>query len=80
MILSAAYKMMFAFDNIVQTMYDEYPAFFIGAHITDSLTQECTHVLVDQLRLVKEDIVDAIVSKKPIVLDSWIEVNYHEIS
>ncbi|XP_062150431.1 nibrin homolog isoform X2 [Alnus glutinosa] len=45
----------------------------IGAHITDSLTQECTHVLVDQLRLVKEDIVDAIVSKKPIVLDSWIE-------
>jgi hypothetical protein len=37
-------------------------------------------VLVDQLRLVKEDIVDAIVSKKPIVLDSWIEVNYHEIS
>jgi len=26
---------------------------------------------------VKEDIVDAIVSKKPIVLDSWIEVNYH---
>jgi hypothetical protein len=24
--LSVAYKMMFAFDNIVQTMYDEYPA------------------------------------------------------
>lgn len=45
----------------------------IGAHITDNLTQECTHVLVDQLRPVKEDMVDAIVSKKPIVLDSWVE-------
>ncbi|XP_059452805.1 nibrin homolog [Corylus avellana] len=45
----------------------------IGAHINDSLTQECTHVLVDQLRPVKEDIVDAIVSKKPIVLDSWVK-------
>jgi hypothetical protein len=80
MILSATYKVMFAFDNIVQTMHNEYPAFFIGAHINDSLTQECTHVLVDQLRPVKEDIVDAILSKKPIVLDSWVKVNYHEIS
>lgn len=71
---------MFAFDNIVQAMYNKDLAFFIGAHITDNLTQECTHVLVDQLRPVKEDMVDAIVSKKPIVLDSWVEVNYHEIS
>ena len=63
------------FDNILQVMYNKYSAFFIGAHITPSLAQECTHVLVDQLRPVKEDVLDAIVSKKPIVLSSWVEVN-----
>ncbi|KAM2459630.1 hypothetical protein COP2_008585 [Malus domestica] len=45
----------------------------IGAHVTYHLNQECTHVLVDQLMPVKEDIVDAIVAKKPIVLGSWVE-------
>lgn len=46
----------------------------LGAHVTYHLNQECTHVLVDQLMPVKEDIVDAIVAKKPIVLGSWVEV------
>ncbi|KAG6656214.1 nijmegen breakage syndrome 1 protein isoform X1 [Carya illinoinensis] len=45
----------------------------IGALVTQSLIQECTHVLVDQLMLVNDDIIDAVVSKKPIVLDSWVE-------
>ena len=69
-ILAPAFNV--TFDNILQVMYNKYSAFFIGAH---SLVQECTHVLVDQLRPVKEDVLDAIVSKKPIVLSSWVEVN-----
>ncbi|XP_048441372.1 nijmegen breakage syndrome 1 protein isoform X3 [Pyrus x bretschneideri] len=48
----------------------------IGAHVTYHLNQECTHVLVDQLMPVKEDIVDAIVAKKPIVLGSWVEYKF----
>ncbi|BFG43456.1 hypothetical protein CerSpe_297300 [Prunus speciosa] len=44
-----------------------------GAHITYHLSQECTHVLVDQLMPVKEDMLDAIVAKKPFVLGSWVE-------
>lgn len=47
---------------------------FIGACITYNLSEECTHVLADELMPVKEHLVDAIVSKKPIVLRSWVEV------
>ena len=65
-ILAPAFNV--TFDNILQVMYNKYSAFFIGAH---SLVHECTHVLVDQLRPVKEDVLDAIVSKIPIVLSSW---------
>lgn len=46
----------------------------IGACITYNLSEECTHVLADELVPVKEDLVDAIVSKKPIVLRSWVEL------
>ena len=67
------------FDNILQVMYNKYSAFFIGAHITHSLVQECTHVLVDQLKPVKEDVLDAIVSKKPIVLSSWELIKHLEL-
>ena len=45
-----------------QPLQDKISA--IGAHITHSLAQECTHVLVDQLKPVKEDVLDATVSKK----------------
>ncbi|KAL0015172.1 hypothetical protein SO802_002241 [Lithocarpus litseifolius] len=58
-------------SQVNQPLQDKISA--IGAHITHSLAQECTHVLVDQLRPVKEDVLDAIVSKKPIVLSSWVE-------
>lgn len=50
--------------------------FSLGAHITYHLSQECTHVLVDQLMPVKEDMLDAIVAKKPFVLGSWVEVGH----
>ncbi|CAK7337349.1 unnamed protein product [Dovyalis caffra] len=46
----------------------------IGARITYNLSEECTHVLADELMPVKEDLVDAIVSKKAIVLRSWVEL------
>lgn len=46
----------------------------IGARITHSLTQESTHVLVNQLSHMSEDMVDAILLRKPIVLDSWVEI------
>ncbi|KAK9285792.1 hypothetical protein L1049_024993 [Liquidambar formosana] len=45
----------------------------IGACTTHYLSSECTHVLVDQFMSVKEDLVDAIVAKKPFVLSSWVE-------
>ncbi|KAB5521993.1 hypothetical protein DKX38_026312 [Salix brachista] len=46
----------------------------IGACITYNLSEECTHVLADELMPVKEVLLDAIVSKKPIVLRSWVEL------
>lgn len=46
----------------------------VGARMTYNFNEECTHVLVDQLMPLKEDLVDAIVAKKPVVLWSWIEV------
>ncbi|GMY24558.1 nijmegen breakage syndrome 1 protein isoform X1 [Fagus crenata] len=57
--------------NVNQPLQDKISS--IGAHITRSLAQDCTHVLIDQLRPVEEDVLDAIVSKKPIVLNSWVE-------
>lgn len=45
----------------------------IGARITYQLSQECTHVLVDQVLPMKEDLLDAIMEKKPFVVGSWVE-------
>ncbi|XP_021892000.1 nijmegen breakage syndrome 1 protein isoform X2 [Carica papaya] len=45
----------------------------IGASVTSMLSQECTHVLVDQNMLVDMDLVNAIVAKKPLVQTSWLE-------
>lgn len=45
-----------------------------GAHITFQLSEECTHILIDDQMPVNEDVVDAIVAKKPIVLQRWVEV------
>lgn len=45
----------------------------IGAHTTYNFSQECTHVVIEELMPVREDLLDAIVAKKACVLGSWIE-------
>lgn len=35
---------------------------------------KCTHVLVDDSMPLKEELVDAIVAKKPFVVHNWVEV------
>lgn len=45
----------------------------IGASISHTLNEECTHVLVDQLMPLKKDLVDAAVAKKSCVLKTWLE-------
>ncbi|KAL5811962.1 hypothetical protein ACOSQ3_026912 [Xanthoceras sorbifolium] len=44
----------------------------IGACVTNNLCQECTHVLVDH-HMPVNDLLDAVMAKKPLVLDSWLE-------
>lgn len=46
----------------------------IGAQVTQKWTKVCTHVIVDPFMPVTEELVDAIVSKKPLVLSAWLEV------
>ncbi|KAJ1386980.1 SMAD/FHA domain superfamily [Sesbania bispinosa] len=45
----------------------------IGASVTHTLSEECTHVLVDQLMPLKKDLIDAVVAKKYCVLKTWLE-------
>ncbi|KAM7515945.1 hypothetical protein LguiA_005528 [Lonicera macranthoides] len=44
----------------------------IGATITCNWSPDCTHVLVDDFMLVKEHAFDAIVAKKPLILQNWV--------
>lgn len=46
----------------------------IGACVTQNWSIKCTHVLVDDLSPLNEDLVDAIVAKKPFVLRNWVEL------
>ncbi|PIA35436.1 hypothetical protein AQUCO_03500066v1 [Aquilegia coerulea] len=46
----------------------------IGAQATRSWSAECTHVIVDESMPIKEDLLDAIVAQKPIVLNGWVKV------
>ncbi|KAF6153335.1 hypothetical protein GIB67_003525 [Kingdonia uniflora] len=46
----------------------------IGASAIHNWSLECTHVLVDDALPVKEDLIDAIVGQKPIVLNSWLQM------
>ncbi|KAG4966496.1 hypothetical protein JHK85_041471 [Glycine max] len=48
----------------------------IGASITHTLGEGCTHVLVDQLMPLKKDLVDAVVAKKSCVLKNWLEYKF----
>nr|XP_048327291.1 nijmegen breakage syndrome 1 protein-like isoform X1 [Ziziphus jujuba var. spinosa] len=45
----------------------------IGACIIHNFSQECTHVLVDEPMPLREDLLDAIVAKKPCILSSWVK-------
>ncbi|OAY60620.1 nijmegen breakage syndrome 1 protein isoform X2 [Manihot esculenta] len=58
--------------QVNQTLEDKVSA--IGAHITFQLSEKCTHILIDDRMPVNEDVVDAIVAKKPIVLQRWVEL------
>ncbi|XP_043696191.1 nijmegen breakage syndrome 1 protein isoform X2 [Telopea speciosissima] len=46
----------------------------IGACPTYSWSTECTHVLVDESSPVKEDLIDAVLARKPVILSNWVEV------
>ena len=54
-------------------MIDSY-ASLLGAHVAHKWTAECTHVIVDPFMPVTEEIIDVILSKKPLVLSTWLEV------
>lgn len=45
----------------------------IGAFVSPVFVQECTHVLLDWHMPVKDDLLDAIVAKKPFAHCSWLE-------
>lgn len=46
----------------------------IGACVAYKWTTECTHVIVDPFMPVTEEIIDIILSKKPLVLSTWLEL------
>ncbi|KAL3838775.1 hypothetical protein ACJIZ3_023366 [Penstemon smallii] len=46
----------------------------IGASITRTWSLQCTHVIIDDFISINDEIIDAIVAKKPLVKFSWIEL------
>ncbi|EPS70085.1 hypothetical protein M569_04681, partial [Genlisea aurea] len=46
----------------------------IGAGFTQSLTSKCTHVICDDLIPFNDEILDAILARKPVVKISWLEL------
>ncbi|KAG5623014.1 hypothetical protein H5410_008232 [Solanum commersonii] len=47
----------------------------IGASITKKWSLDCSHVLVDDSFPLSDDLIDAIVARKPLVQYSWVEVS-----
>lgn len=47
---------------------------YLGAHISPTLSEECTHVLLEPRMQVNEALVNAILAKKPIILTNWVKV------
>ncbi|CAA7038622.1 unnamed protein product [Microthlaspi erraticum] len=45
-----------------------------GAHISTTLSEECTHVLIDSRMQVNEALVNAILAKKSIILTNWVKL------
>ncbi|KAI3982865.1 hypothetical protein MKX01_010348 [Papaver californicum] len=46
----------------------------IGASATHNWKSECTHALVDDSAPVEEDLLDAIMAQKPVILKKWVQV------
>eukprot|EP01018_Ginkgo_biloba_P011690 Gb_19226 [translate_table: standard] len=46
----------------------------IGAYATEKWRAECTHLIVEDSSPITNDVMDAIVAKKPIVLCDWLQV------
>ncbi|XP_010500389.1 PREDICTED: nijmegen breakage syndrome 1 protein-like [Camelina sativa] len=46
----------------------------IGAHISPTLSEECTYVLLEPRMQVNEALVNAILAKKPIILTNWVKL------
>ncbi|XP_019096869.1 PREDICTED: nijmegen breakage syndrome 1 protein isoform X1 [Camelina sativa] len=46
----------------------------IGAHVSPTLSEECTHVLLEPRMQVNEALVKAILAKKPIILTNWVKL------
>ncbi|KAJ4865996.1 Nijmegen breakage syndrome 1 protein [Raphanus sativus] len=44
----------------------------IGARITHTLSEECTHVLVEPRMQVNEALLNAVLAQKPIILTNWV--------
>ncbi|KAF4396857.1 hypothetical protein F8388_004825 [Cannabis sativa] len=57
--------------QVTQSFQDKLS--LIGADITYNFNQKCTHVLVDELTPLREELLDAIVAKKACVQISWVE-------
>lgn len=53
--------------------------FIIGGRVINVIGQDCTHVLVDQNMPLINDLIDAVVARKPLLLKSWVEVWKHLI-
>ncbi|MED6204438.1 Mre11 complex subunit Nbs1 [Stylosanthes scabra] len=76
---SATYKfchvpLMFficSLDKVDQSVEEKISS--IGAVSARTLSEDCTHVLVDQLMPLNKDIADAVVAKKYCVLKTWLE-------
>ncbi|XP_010249688.1 PREDICTED: nijmegen breakage syndrome 1 protein isoform X2 [Nelumbo nucifera] len=49
-------------------------SFGTGAFATCNWTPECTHVLVDESAPVKEELLEAVMARRPVILGNWVEV------
>ncbi|XP_019456824.1 PREDICTED: nijmegen breakage syndrome 1 protein [Lupinus angustifolius] len=58
-------------DKVDQALEEKISS--IGAGITHTLGEECTHMLLDQFMPLKKDLIDAVVAKKCCVLKTWLE-------
>lgn len=50
-----------------------------GASITKKWSLDCSHVLVDDSFPLSDDLIDAIVARKPLVQYSWVEVFLYKL-